>query len=248
MQSKLQLYLFMLPRVVWKVFFIFNFIIGLIVLYPIFYVLLQGKAPYGKAFALMRFWARCILYVPGIIVRTKFKPTAPINSPCVLVANHASYLDIIISYVVFNNYFVFVGKTEIKSAPLFNIFFKQMNILVDRGSAVSGATAYKACSERLQRGESVFLFPEGGIKANGQMRSFKNGAFQLAIDNQLPIVPVTFCNNWQLLQTGAFLKCYGSAGIAKVVVHAPISTIGLRNEHVTALKQQVFTTINSELN
>lgn len=247
MLSKFQLYLFMLPRVVWKVFFILNFIVGLIVLYPIFYLLLQGKAPYPKAFALMRFWARWILHVPGIFVRATFKTTTPIVSPCVMVANHASYLDIIVSYLVFNNYFVFVGKSEIKSAPLFNIFFKQMNILVDRGSAASGATAYKACSERLQRGESVFLFPEGGIKANGQMRSFKNGAFQLAIDNQVPIVPVTFCNNWQLLQTGAFLNCYGSAGIAKVVVHAPISTIGLAHEHITVLKQRVFETINTEL-
>ncbi|MEQ1733228.1 MAG: lysophospholipid acyltransferase family protein [Bacteroidia bacterium] len=245
-KTSIYTYLFMLPRVLWKVFFIINFIVGLIVLYPLFYILLQGNAPYTKAFALMRFWARWILYVPGIGVSVSGNANVT-STPCVLVANHASYLDIIVSYVVFKFYFVFVGKSEIRSAPLFNVFFKRMNILVDRGNASSGATAYMACSERLQRGESVFLFPEGGIKANGDMRSFKNGAFQLAIDNQVPIVPVTFLNNWKLLQTGAFLNCYGTPGIAQVVVHNSVPTLGLTKEHIPQLKKTVFDVIKNAM-
>ncbi|MBC7410838.1 MAG: 1-acyl-sn-glycerol-3-phosphate acyltransferase [Bacteroidia bacterium] len=245
-KTSIYTYLFMLPRVIWKLFFIINFIIGLVVLYPLFYLLLQGNAPYTKAFALMRFWACWILHVPGIFVHTKGNANVA-TTPCVLVANHASYLDIIVSYVVFNFYFVFVGKSEIRSAPLFNVFFKRMNILVDRGNASSGATAYKACSERLQRGESVFLFPEGGIRANSDMRTFKNGAFQLAIDNQVPIVPVTFRNNWKLLQTGAFFKCYGTPGIAQVVVHNSVPTLGLTKEYVPQLKKTVFDVIKNAL-
>jgi 1-acyl-sn-glycerol-3-phosphate acyltransferase len=244
--EQLRIYVFMVPRVLWKVFFLLNFLVGLVILYPLFYITLQGNAPYTKAFTLMRVWARWIMHVPGIFIKTHYKTTLP-HTACVIVANHASYLDIIVSYIVLDTYFVFVGKSEIRSAPLFNIFFKQMNIVVDRGSATSGALAFKACAERLQKGESVFLFPEGGIKANGEMRAFKNGAFQLAIDNQVPILPITFKNNWKLLQTGAFLKCYGKPGVANVVVHAIIPTTNLTHNDILKIKKQTFDTINAEL-
>src|SRR3954469_19513442 len=109
-----------LLRVLWKVLFILNFVAGLFLLYPVFYILLSKEKWFPKAFALKKFWARWILFTP--LIRIKKTSDSDINSmpkPCVYCANHASYLDIVVSYIIIPDYFVFMGKQELDKAPLF---------------------------------------------------------------------------------------------------------------------------------
>ena len=94
---------------------------------------------------------------------------------------------------------------------------------------------------------AVFLFPEGTISSNGDLRGFKNGAFKLAIDKQVPVVPVTFLNNWKLLQNGGFFKTFGKPGISRIVVHEPILTTGMTENDLLSLKAKVHEVISSEL-
>lgn len=176
----------------------------------------------------MRFWAGWILYVPGIRVKVYNKEFLDkIKTPCVFIANHHSYLDIVVSYFTVSQYFIFLGKAELRNAPLFNIFFREMNILVDRNKKSSAGVSYTLSAQRIDNGESVFLFPEGGISPNGKLIPFKNGAFRLAIEKQVQLVPITFKNNFKLLQNGGFLKVMGRPGIAEVVIHEPIDTTGM---------------------
>jgi 1-acyl-sn-glycerol-3-phosphate acyltransferase len=241
-------YIAILPRVIWKTLFVLNFVIGLIVLYPVFYILLSKKKWYPKAFSLMRFWARWIVLVPGIKVSIITEISSGDHPPvAIYCANHVSYLDIVLSYIVVPQYFVFMGKQEIQKAPLFNIFFRDMNILVDRQSRVGSHKAYLRASDDLRRGISVFLFPEGTISSKGKLLSFKNGAFKLAIDNQVPVVPVTYLNNWKLLQNGGFLKSYGKPGVARVIVHKPVPTTGMTEKDLVNLRSQVYHTIEAAL-
>jgi 1-acyl-sn-glycerol-3-phosphate acyltransferase len=237
-------YLGILPRALWKTFFILNFVLGLVVLYPVFAILLSSRRMYHSAFRLMRFWARWILLVPGIFVKVK-REIAPeeLPVPCVYVANHSSYLDIVISYIVVPKYMIYMGKMEIEKAPLFRIFFRDMNIYVDRKSRSGSYKAFQTASERLRRGESVFIFPEGTIESKGQLKPFKNGAFRLAIENQVPIVPVTFMDNWKLLQNGGFFKSHGHPGISHCVLHKPVPTKGLKEEDLISLRHNVRETI-----
>jgi 1-acyl-sn-glycerol-3-phosphate acyltransferase len=102
-------------------------------------------------------------------------------------------------------------------------------------------------SDKIRKGESVFLYPEGTIEAKGNLRPFKNGAFKMAIELQVPIVPVTFRNNWKLLQNGGFFKSHGRPGIAYVTVHKPISTEGLSEEDLVHLRHNVREIIAREL-
>lgn len=241
-------YITILPRVLWKTLFILNFVIGLIVLYPLFYIFLSKRAWYPKAFSLMRFWARWIVLVPGIRVSIeKEVPARDLPPVAIYCANHVSYLDIVLSYIVVPRYFVFMGKQEIQKAPLFNIFFRDMNILVDRKSRVGSHKAFLRAAEDIGKGISIFLFPEGTISSKGSLIPFKNGAFKLAIDNQVPIVPVTYLNNWKLLQNGGFLKSYGSPGTARVIIHKPISTMGMTEKDLVNLRSRVYHTIEEAL-
>src|SRR4051812_20617610 len=129
-------------RALWKTWFLLNFVTGLLVLYPFFYTLLLRKEWFPLAFKLKRFWACWILIGSGIVpvARKEFELSA-IKGPVVFCGNHTSYLDIVVSYVALSKYFVFMGKAELGKAPLFNIFFKRMNILVDRKSRMG---SYKA--------------------------------------------------------------------------------------------------------
>lgn len=241
-------YLLILPRVLWKTLFLLNFVLGLLVLYPFFYILLSRREWFPAAFRLKKFWAAWIMTVPGLFLSITWKvPAAGLPQPCIFCGNHVSYLDIIASYLVIPNYYVFMGKQELDKAPLFRIFFREMNILVDRSSNIGSHRAFMRAGGDLDKGHSVFLFPEGTISSYGKLRGFKNGAFKLAIEKQVPIVPVIFLNNWKLLQNGGFLKSHGRPGISRVVVHEPIPTTGMTEQDLVSLRTKVHEIISAEL-
>ncbi len=241
-------YLLIIPRALWKLLFLLNFVLGLLVLYPIFYILLSRKKWFPLAFKLKRFWAAWILLIPGLFVKiTKKTSLKALPQPCIYCSNHVSYLDIVVSYILIPNYFVFMGKQELNKAPLFRIFFREMNILVDRKSTMSSHRAFVRAAFELKKGHSVFLYPEGTISSSGKLRGFKNGAFKLAIEQQVPIVPITFLNNWTLLQNGGFFKASGRPGISRIIIHEPIPTTGMTDEDLVSLRSKVHHIISTDL-
>ncbi len=236
-------------RPLWKLFFLLNFLLGLLVLYPLFRWHLRSKESFAGALRLKRFWAAWIMTVPGI--RFKVRSEVPLESlpqPCVYCANHTSYLDIVASYRKTPGFYVFMGKGELRNAPLFGMFFKEMNIPVFRNSRSGSHKAYLRAGEEIDKGHSVFLYPEATIpKSAPQMKVFKNGAFKLAIDKQVPIVPVAFINNWKILQNGGFFKSNGRPGLSKVVYHAPIQTTGMTEDDLVSLRTKVYQIIDQTL-
>lgn len=231
----------------WKILFLLNFVLSLILLFPFFALFLSRKAWYKYSFALMRMWANYLIYFDLIWIEKKQKSALP-KAPYIICANHTSYLDIILTYCIFNDYFVFMGKNELRKVPLFNIFFKDMNILVDRKSTTASHKAFLRAGSEIDNGHCVALFPEGTIAPKApQMLPFKNGAFKLSIEKQVPIVPVTFINNWNILEDKSFWKSRCRPGIATIVIHPYIETKGMTEEDLVSLKSKVFDIINEPL-
>jgi 1-acyl-sn-glycerol-3-phosphate acyltransferase len=230
-------FLYIIPRTLWKILFLLNFVVGMLILFPLFYIFLSREDWFPKAMALKRVWARWILLIPGIFVSVEDRAGIKnIQKPCVYCANHTSYLDIVISYIILPDYFVFMGKAELLKAPLFKIFFTRgMDIAVERKSRIGSHQAFVRAAKETDAGHSVFMFPEGTISSDGHLRAFKNGAFKLALDKQLPIVPISFVNNWKLLQNGGFFKAFGRPGIAKIIIHESISTRGCTDADLSDL-------------
>ncbi len=240
--------LLLIPRTLWKCWLAVTFVIELVIFYPAFLVVLSKRERYDAAFSLMRFWAKMIFYCNGIFTRTRREIAMEnIPQPCIYVANHTSYLDIVACYVILSKYFVFMGKAELDNAPLFRIFFRDMNILVDRKSMVGSHRAFVRAGSDIDKGLSLFIFPEGTIDAKGNLRPFKNGAFRLAIDKQVPIVPITFKDNWKLLQSGGFFKVHGGPGLSRATIHRPIETKGMTQHDLVSLRSQVFDVIKNNL-
>ncbi|MFN6037546.1 MAG: lysophospholipid acyltransferase family protein [Bacteroidota bacterium] len=169
-------------------------------------------------------------------------------NPCIYIANHSSYIDIISSYMVIPNYFIFMGKAELNKIPIFNLFFKHMNVLVNRKSMMDSHKAFIKVGEKLDKGESVYIFPEGTISNEGKLKLFKNGAFKLAIEKQIPIVPIVYQSNWKLLQNGGFFKSFGRPGVVHATLLEPIETTGMKDENLVDLRNRIFQLYKEKLN
>lgn len=246
-RSPLLKWLFLPFRWVYKLYFALVFFGSLVVLYIPFRILLFRPRRYQRAFRLKRSWAWFLQHALGIPLRVE-RPSVLPAAPYIICCNHSSYLDIIQMYNVVPEYFLFMGKYELLRWPLFNIFFKGMNIAVNRGSRVEAAKAFRKAAKALDRGTSVAIFPEGTIPPfTPRMKPFKDGAFRLAIEKQVPILPITFLDHWRLFGEPVELLSRGRPGIARAVVHAPITTKGLGMDDLISLRTQVYRTIEAPL-
>ena len=196
----------------------------------------------------MRYWGMTLIGVPGVWMEIERKGDLP-DGPFIICPNHGSYLDIITMYRTFSKYFVFFGKMELNTWPMFNIFFtKGMNITVDRGNASQALKAMERAKDELNNGNSIVIFPEGTIPSSApKMKSFKSGAFILSIESGYPIVPVTFTTNWKRLQAGAALRVKGGPGPSKAIIHAAIYPKDYKESGVVHMKRDTFEIINKPL-
>lgn len=141
-----------------------------------------------------------------------------------------------------------MGKEELRQNPVLGIFFRSIDVSVSRASKISAFRAFKKAGENLAKGMSLIIFPEGKIDDAypPTLQEFKNGPFRLAIEQNVPIVPVSIINVWKVLWDDGFK--YGSRpGLVDVFVHEPILTSNLVAENDEALKAEVFNKINSKL-
>ncbi|HQW04613.1 MAG: 1-acyl-sn-glycerol-3-phosphate acyltransferase [Flavobacteriales bacterium] len=240
-------WVFLPLRLLYKCYFALVFFLSLVVLYIPFRILLFRPKRYQMAFRLKRTWAFFLQWVSGVPVRVERRAILP-KAPYIICSNHSSYLDIIQMYNVIPEYFLFMGKYELLRWPLFNMFFKDMNIAVNRGSHVEAAKAFRRAANALDRGTSLALFPEGTIPVfTPRLKPFKDGAFKLAIEKQVPIVPVTFLDHWRLFGEPTDLLSRGHPGFARAVIHPAISTVGLTMDDLVILRTQVYRTIEEPL-
>lgn len=140
-----------------------------------------------------------------------------------LVANHTSMTDIMMMLLISKNPFVFVGKKELAKIPIFGFFYKRTCILVDRKNPRSRKAVFDRARERLNDGVGICIFPEGGVPEDEDLilDSFKDGAFRLAIEHKIPVVPITLFDNKKRFPF-PFFK--GSPGKMRALVHESIST------------------------
>lgn len=234
-------------RPIWKLWFMLSFALPFILLFPIFYVALRlGK--FDFVYKLKRFWARIICILSGIVPVITYKNgKSGLPQPCIVASNHTSYLDIVLSPFYINHTAVYMGKYELLKAPLFKYFFVYLDIPVNRKSVTDAHRAFITAGEKLDKGYTQVIYPEGTISSAGKLKAFKNGAFKLAIEKQVPIVPVVNLNNWHLLQNGGFFKSHGRPGLARIVVGEPISTVGMDEKNIAELRDKVHTFIAAEL-
>ncbi len=182
------------------------------------------------------------MYGMGFYPSIKWKEKFEKGKSYMLVSNHKSMIDIMLMLSACDHPVVFVGKKELDRIPIFGYFYSKVCILVDRDDPQSRKDVYAKSVKRLSKGLSICIFPEGGIPEPGViLKEFKNGAFSLAIQFQIPIVPMSFydCER-KFPYFFAYNYFVGSPGKLRANVHSFIETKGLTQEDKPQLKEKVF--------
>jgi len=216
-------------------------------LFPIQFVFLQRDAWKPLAHKINYIWGTLFFMGAGIPVRVEYRFKPEPKGVYVFCANHFSYLDIAVMGVIVKNFYAFVGKSDVKTIPLLGYMFAKLHVQVDRDQPNSRAYSLAKSIRTLASGRSIMIFPEGGIRATDppQMVPFKDGAFTMAIQQQVPIVPVTLLNNYAILPDKSPIRFHWHP--LRAVIHPPIETVGMTQDDVTRLKEETYNIIDREL-
>ena len=156
--------------------------------------------------------------------------------PYVAVANHESFADIfLISHLPWE--MKWLSKEAIFKIPMMGWMMRMAgDIAVRRGDVRSRASALEECRDRLAKGVSVMIMPEGTRSATGEMQPFRDGAFRLAVELGCPILPIAVAGTRDAIPKGTWL-----INRARAVAHVldPVETTGLTLADVPALRDRV---------
>lgn len=135
---------------------------------------------------------------------------------------------------------------SVSKIPIFGLMFKRLHVMVDRDSLKSRAESIVQCRVALNNGNNLVIFPEGGIltKEPPHMVRFKDGAFRLAVEEGVPLVPVTMPNNFLILPDDGSLLF--KIKPCKMIVHEPLFPERYDFDP-EKLKKELFRVISDEL-
>ena len=238
-----------IKKIFWTIWRIWCFLMmGIIIIMmgPFLFVTSLKEEWYPYFFVFARIWGKATLIASGFYYTVERETKLEKGKSYMFVANHTSVTDILLMLAVVKQPFVFVGKAELAKFPIFGYFYKRTCILVDRASSKSRMAVFERAQKRLNSGLSICIFPEGGVPNDETMvlDEFKDGAFRLAIEHQIAIVPLTFADNKKRFSYTFFS---GGPGIMRVKVHQPIPTLGKTLNDKKEIKDETRTVIYHQL-
>jgi HAD superfamily hydrolase (TIGR01490 family) len=161
------------------------------------------------------------LTLAGVHVHVQGEEYLWSQRPAVFIFNHQSWLDGFVIMKLLRENVTGVAKKEVASQPGFGQFAQFANMaLVDRGDGKSAREALAPVVDRLREGYSIAISPEGTRSSTPRLGTFKKGAFHMAMQGQVPIVPIVIRNAGELLWRGSSVI---RSGTIDVVVHPPVS-------------------------
>ena len=191
-----------------------------------------------------RGWARVLLRASGVTVRADGLENIEAGDAAILVSNHQSNFDIFSLFQALPVSIRFVAKSELAQIPVLAQAMRAAgHVFIDRTDRRGSAGAMRLAGERL-RAERLCLglFPEGTRSRDGHLGQFKKGSFVLAIETQLPIVPIAVDGGWRLSGRGRIRP-----GELRIRVGKPISTAGKTAEDRDAVLKEVRTSVEGLL-
>jgi 1-acyl-sn-glycerol-3-phosphate acyltransferase len=184
-----------------------------------------------------RIWVRWILATFGVTVQAEGLENIPSHAPVIFMSNHQSLFDIPAIVHTLPVGWRFVAKKELVRVPVFGwALVTTGQIIIDRGNRVRAVRSLRKAAERIRAGSNVIVFPEGTRSPTGMLRQFKSGPFHLAVEAQVPVIPVTVSGSQRVTRKGS-LEVH--PGVVKIRYGKPIPTRGLTPEDRNDLKTRV---------
>jgi 1-acyl-sn-glycerol-3-phosphate acyltransferase len=186
-----------------------------------------------------RVWVQWILSTFRVRVDVSGLENVPTHAPVILMSNHQSLVDIaaIVLTLPRTQRWRFVAKKELTRVPIFGqALVASRHIIIDRGDREKAVVSLRHAAERIRSGTTVIVFPEGTRSPDGHLRHFKSGPFHLAVEAQVPIVPVTVSGSQRITPKGQLIV---HPGTVKIHYGKPIPTRGIGLEDRKQLADRV---------
>jgi lysophosphatidate acyltransferase len=189
-----------------------------------------------------RRWARATLRLLGIRLQVLQGGQIPERGARVIVSNHQSALDALVGAALCPPGVRVVAKKEIIWIPFVNIAWWALDFIrIDRGQSAKAIESLKRAATRLKKNQqTLWVLPEGTRSPAGQVGPFKKGAFHIAIEAQVPVLPLVIVGAGELLSKKGFLPRPGAIQVLYLPEH---STLGLTSSDVSGLTESVRTAI-----
>ena len=234
---------------IWKLYIALVFFIFALLFYPLFWVL-QLKSTWRKhGFQIFILWSWLLRIFCCYPVRIKLNSPLP-KAPFIIVSNHTSYLDIfLLPSILPQHPFAFLGKAEILKYPIVRTYFKALNIPVYRKDKTKAGQALVQAKKAMEDGWSIVIFPEGTIPEEQipQMIPFKNGAFRLAKNLNVPVLPLTFTQNFHLFSDPTQILGPAHPGLVEVHIHPYISVEEVAASSIEEISDKCFDLIEAPI-
>ncbi len=223
----------------------FALMIVIVFLYHVFVAVFTRGNRVELMYKIYRPWARTWAFVNGVKLEVRGEENFDRNKSYIFVLNHGSAGDIVIAPAAMRNRYRPLGKKELTQIPLMGYMFKKAVVLVDRSDPESRRESMERMREIIRQNISIMIAPEGTRnRTSAPLQPFRDGAFRLAIEFQLPIVPMVLLNTRKLYPNDSLLmeRCELKCHFLK-----PVSTENLTEQDVDSLKDKVFRLIENHV-
>lgn len=204
--------------------------------YLIVIVRIRPKSPQPKH--LLRFWARTFLFFTGTRPLVEGLDKIDPSGSYVFTGNHISNLDVPVMIARLPVSVRFLAKAELFSVPILGGAMRAIHMVETDRSA--GPAAHRRINEQVSQvvaaGLSLVIYPEGTRSKDAELRAFKKGAFRIAVDNGMPVVPVTISGTARAWKPGSRII---HGGKVRLVIHDPIPTAGMSATDLDDLRDRV---------
>lgn len=182
-------------------------------------------------------WARVSLWLAGVKLEVEGRENLPSEGAVVYMPNHQSNFDILALFAGVPGQFRWLAKEELFHIPLFGLAMRRAGyISVDRSNRKKSVESMRRAIERIAQGTSVVIFPEGTRSPDGHLKDFKAGSFTLAIQAQVPIVPIAITGSRDIMpKHSRWIR----GGRVTVTILPPVPTAGRAVQERNDLLQEV---------
>lgn len=200
--------------------------------------------PHFMGYHAPRIWSRVTCFLFLIRVKTEGKELLDKKQSYVFLANHQGYFDIFLIYGYLGHNFKWMMKEYLKKMPFIGIACKNSRQIFVGDSRSGIQKAVEQARQTLQGGMSMMIFPEGTRTFDGKMGEFKRGAYMLAGEIGLPVVPITINGSFHIFSRKAWSV---SCGTLSMKVHQPIPAEDYQKKPTKVFMQETFDIINQDI-
>ena len=152
-----------------------------------------------------QFWSRCFFWLFGNIPQIEGVENLQKGQSYVFVCNHVSLFDVWLVYGWLPVVFKWIMKQELRKVPFVGSgCYAAGHIFIDRRNPRAAKESLERAKSILKDGVSLVVFPEGTRSKNGEVQAFKRGAFQIAFDLDLPVVPISLSGMHDIMPKGTY--------------------------------------------